>query len=236
MQQATINLLADMDAQPATIQPPLATATKSTDTTPPAASINAPLALDGNRTTISGTAIDSGGGVVGAVEVSVDDGKSWHPAEGRENWSYTWTPSSLSGSMTVLARAADDSANLQPILASATFAVTGGPACPCSVWTDSTLPESPQTDDTSAVEIGMKFRSDVAGYIKAVRFYKTPGNTGTHIGNLWTLDGGRLASATFTSETPSGWQQASFSRPVPIAANTTYVISYYAPHGRMQAP
>jgi hypothetical protein len=33
--------------------------------------------------TISGTAADTGGGVVGGVEVSTDNGTSWHPATGR---------------------------------------------------------------------------------------------------------------------------------------------------------
>jgi hypothetical protein len=36
---------------------------------------------------------------------------------------------------------------------------------------------------------------------------------------------------TFSGETASGWQQANFSSPIGIAANTTYVISYLAPNG-----
>ena len=36
---------------------------------------------------------------------------------------------------------------------------------------------------------------------------------------------------TFAGETASGWQQASFSTPVAITANTTYVVSYQAPNG-----
>jgi hypothetical protein len=36
-----------------------------------------------------------------------------------------------------------------------------------------------------------------------------------------------LASATFTSETASGWQQVNFSTPVSIQANTTYIASYH---------
>src|SRR5262249_40500468 len=38
-------------------------------------------------------------------------------------------------------------------------------------------------------------------------------------------------TATFTSETTSGWQEVAFSSPVAIAPNTTYVASYYAPNG-----
>ena len=80
----------------------------------------------------------------------------------------------------------------------------------------------------------MKFRSDVAGYVTGVRFYKAAGNTGTHVGNLWSSTGTRLATATFTGETASGWQQVTFSPPVAIAANTVYVASYHCPERLLQ--
>ena len=44
----------------------------------------------------------------------------------------------------------------------------------------------PQTTDTAAVELGVKFRADVNGYITGIRFYKGSTNTGTHVGSLWT--------------------------------------------------
>ena len=37
---------------------------------------------------------------------------------------------------------------------------------------------------------------------------------------------------TFSGETASGWQQANFTTPIAIEANTTYVASYHAPNGR----
>ncbi len=236
MQQATVNLFADMGAQPATIQSGLVPATKSTDSTPPTSTITSPAPGSsvpyGSPVTLVGTAADSGGGVVGAVEVSVDGGKTWHPATGREQWSYSgWTPSTLSGSATVMVRASDDSANLQSSPASASYTISGGPSCPCSIWSSSTTPGTPSSGDTSPIEVGVKFESDVAGYVTSVRFYKGSGNTGTHTGHLWTSTGTQLAAATFTNETASGWQQADFSSPVPISANTVYIVSYYAPNG-----
>jgi hypothetical protein len=81
------------------------------------------------------------------------------------------------------------------------------------------------------LELGVKFRSDVGGYVWGVRFYKGADNTGTHLGHLWTSTGALLGSATFTAETASGWQQVSFATPVAISANTTYVASYLAPNG-----
>ena len=45
--------------------------------------------------------------------------------------------------------------------------------------------------------------------------------------DLWTSSGKLLATATFTSETGSGWQQVNFATPVAITAGTTYVASYH---------
>src|SRR5712664_3349229 len=73
--------------------------------------------------------------------------------------------------------------------------------------------------------LGLRFKSDVAGSVVGVRFWKSTNEIGTHIGNLWAASGQLLASTTFTNETPSGWQQQSFSSAIPISANTEYVIS-----------
>ena len=80
-------------------------------------------------------------------------------------------------------------------------------------------------------ELGLKFRSDIAGKITGVRFYKHAMDGGTHRGSLWTADGRLLATGTFTNETASGWQTLTFSAPVAIAANTTYVASYHTTSG-----
>ena len=100
-----------------------------------------------------------------------------------------------------------------------------------SFWSTRTLPGTASEPDTASVELGLAFSSSVAGSVSGVRFYKGPSNTGTHVGHLWSSTGQLLASVTFTNETASGWQQANFSTPVNIAANTVYVISYLAPNG-----
>src|SRR5262249_43097740 len=100
-----------------------------------------------------------------------------------------------------------------------------------SLWSNSVVPGVVADSDGSASEIGTKFRSSMAGYITAIRYYKSSTNTGTHIGHLWSSTGTLLATITFTGETTSGWQQATLSTPVAINANTTYIVSYYAPTG-----
>jgi hypothetical protein len=107
--------------------------------------------------------------------------------------------------------------------------ITGGTY---NLWSGSAMPTVASDPDTSSVELGVKFSSDVAGSISGIRFYKSAGNTGTHVAHLWSSTGNLLASATFTSETASGWQQVNFAEPVAISANTTYVASYFAPAGR----
>ena len=104
-----------------------------------------------------------------------------------------------------------------------------------NIWPDTTLPEIVDSGPDSAVELGVKFRSEVDGTITGIRFYKADANTGTHVGNLWSSNGTRLATVTFTNETASGWQQVFFATPVAIASNTVYVASYHANSGHYSA-
>lgn len=100
-----------------------------------------------------------------------------------------------------------------------------------SIWSDTDIPANANMNDGQALEIGVKFRSSINGYITGIRFYKGVTNTGLHIGSLWSATGTLLAKANFFAETASGWQEIRFSSPVAITANTTYVASYYSQNG-----
>jgi len=104
-----------------------------------------------------------------------------------------------------------------------------------SIWNSTVVPGLVDGGADSPVQLGVKFRSDVTGNITGIRFYKANANTGTHVGSLWTSTGTRLATATFTSETASGWQQVNFTTPVTISANTVYVASYHVTGGHYSA-
>ena len=236
IQQATVNLLADMGSQAGTLQTGLVAALASTDTVPPASTVTSPVAgatvTLGTEVTIAGTASDAGG-EVGGVEVSVDGGTTWHAVTGRESWSYVWTPAE-SGSATMRSRAVDDSGNLEIPLGGVTVTVESGgiPPSGSSIWSDAAVPSQIETSDPNAVELGVKFRSDVDGVITGLRFYKGPTNTGPHVGNLWTSGGTLLASAPYVAESASGWQEVPLGTPVAITANTTYVASYHTTVGQ----
>ncbi len=100
-----------------------------------------------------------------------------------------------------------------------------------TIWPSTTIPAITDSGPDSAVELGVRFRSDTSGTITGIRFYKASANTGTHTGSLWTSSGTRLATATFSNETGSGWQQVNFAAPVAISANTVYVASYHTNSG-----
>ena len=108
---------------------------------------------------------------------------------------------------------------------------TAGSQCPCSLWSSTTQPSMASSGDTSPVNLGVEFTPSANGWISGIRFYKGSGNTGTHIGALWTTSGSLLGQVTFTNESASGWQEADFSSPIAVTAGTTYVASYFAPSG-----
>lgn len=242
IQQATVNLFAEMDVQPATLQSGLVLASNSNDNTAPGVVITSPVTNtnvgQGKAITITGTATETGGGVVAGVEVSIDGGVTWNVADvqgvlsGTVNWSYSFIPSQL-GNFEVRARSFDDLGNLGvagPAPTPGSIILNG--TCPCSVF--SSL-EVPPVDETkyygSDASFGMKFRTSTDGYIAGVRFYKDASNNGTHIGKIWSSTGTLLRTATFVNETASGWQTITFSSPLPITANTTYIVSYYSSNG-----
>jgi hypothetical protein len=117
VEQATVNLFADMGVQPANLQAHLSPAKASDDKDAPVSRIEQPTSsfvYVGATVTIEGVAGDRGGGVVGGVEVSVDAGATWHPANGLERWTFGWVPETGSVRATIMCRAADDSGNIEP--------------------------------------------------------------------------------------------------------------------------
>jgi hypothetical protein len=228
MQQATVNMLADMHALPTTLMSGMVAAAPSADTQAPTVTITSPAnnaaMANGTQITVSGSATDNGGGQVAGVEVSLDGGTRWHPAAGTSSWTYTGVLHG-SGATAIKVRATDDSANV-----SSAVSVSANASCTCSLF-GSTVPKLVDSGDASAVELGVRFSADTDGYVSGIRFYKAAANTGTHLGSLWTSSGQLLATGTFTGETSSGWQTLQFSSPVAITADTTYVASYYAPSG-----
>ena len=211
------------------------------DTTKPTVTDRAPAAgatgVPTTGTTVSATFSESV--VAGSPVVGVTNGST--TVAGTSSYldstrTVTFTPSAALpvATLTVSVTGARDSAGnvMDPVTWTFTTANSSS-GCPCTIWPSTATPTTASTADSSAVELGVKFRASAAGYVTGIRFYKGTGNTGTHTGSLWNSTGTtRLATVTFSGESATGWQQATFGAPVPVTANTTYVASYYAPVGR----
>ena len=112
-----------------------------------------------------------------------------------------------------------------------TIPACNGSVSPCSIWGSGGKPSAPNQHNPAPIELGVKFRTDVAGKILGVRFYKGSSFTGAHTAHLWDSNGKLLATASFTNETSSGWQNVTFAQPVTAVAGATYIVSYYSPDG-----
>jgi hypothetical protein len=95
-----------------------------------------------------------------------------------------------------------------------------------TIWSNSYVPNE-NTTAFGSYEVGVKFESNVGGKVTGVRFYKQAVMGGyVHVGHLWSSTGQLLATATFTNETASGWQEVGFSSPVSIQPFTVYIASF----------
>ena len=213
MQQATVNLFADMGVQPGTLQTSLVSASASTDTIAPTSTVTFPTAGTnlpvGSSATVTGTAIDAGGGVVGGVEVTVDGGLTWHPANGRGTWRYTWMPMAA-GSVIIKSRAVDDTGNLENPSAGVSITVGGGDTTAPTVTM--TAPGVGATVSGTAVTVSANASDNVG--VTSVQFL---------------LDGDALGSAdtsapysiTWNSTTAANGAHTLSARASDAAGNTT---------------
>jgi hypothetical protein len=104
--------------------------------------------------------------------------------------------------------------------------------CPCSLMptltpAETALPVQDYRPGTGpfSYELGTKIAVDQSAQLVALRFYKSAGETGTHVGRVWSAGGQLLATTTFANETASGWQRQALSTPLTLQAGTTYIVS-----------
>lgn len=109
------------------------------------------------------------------------------------------------------------------------------PLCETTVFTPLDVPALQNNNDGPAIEIGMKFSSTVAGNVVGARYYMGASNNGVCTATLWTSAGVPLASAVFPPFAGPGWNEVTFSSPIAINANQTYVISCLSANGWYEA-
>jgi hypothetical protein len=130
--------------------------------------------------------------------------------------------------VTTAVRSTDGTALEAPV--SWSFTTSG---CPCSLFGGTAQPAAdgrPVRDGRPgpgpfSYEMGVKLRVNTSASLTALRFYKSPGETGTHIGRVWTATGTPIAQVTFTGESAWGWQEQALPTPLSLTPGQTYVVS-----------
>ena len=117
-----------------------------------------------------------------------------------------------------------------------TMTVGGTVTCPCSIWPSYQVPAVIANQEAAALELGVKFQTDIAGYITGIRYFKSDQNIGVHTGSLWTASGTLLRIGHLYLR--NGERLAAgavLDSPVAVTANTTYVASYHTDTGYYSA-
>jgi Domain of unknown function (DUF4347)/Domain of unknown function (DUF4082) len=166
------------------------------------------------------------------------NGSTWTNISGATAKTFTLDSSLVGKQVRVNATYTDALGSAENRLSTATSPViTGGTGTTGTtletIFSPTALPNTGNVTDAVAYELGLRFNSTKTGKIQSVRYWKSPSETGTHVGKIWSTTGQLLASVTFTNETAYGWQEQALTTPLSIQANTTYVVSvnansYYA--------
>jgi hypothetical protein len=156
-------------------------------------------------------------------------------------FAFTWNSASVPNGRHDLQFRGVDSAGLKNVSARTTVFTSnvGAPPSPApglSLWPTSAQPGTHYPRNVQAVELGVKFKADVAGTVSAIRFYRNSTSTNGYTVHLWSSTGTLLATG-HGNDGPStpGWTEIAFATPVAIAANTVYVASYFSPTGQWSA-
>jgi len=202
------------------------TATQSGITVAPAAPTNL-VASAVSSTQINLTWTGSNGATGYLIQQSLNGSAGWTQIGSTSGSTTTFQQTGLSAGTTYYYRVLATLGTIDSAYSNVASATTSGTAATAdSIWSNSYVP-SENAYSSGSYEVGVKFTASVAGEVTGVRFYKQTWMGGyIHVGHLWSSTGTLLATATFTSESASGWQQVNFSSPAAIQANTVYVVSF----------
>ena len=103
---------------------------------------------------------------------------------------------------------------------------TGGSLGSNSQILDGSVPPS-QPMAVTGIELGLNLSTNQDGWVRKVSFFKYEGDEGGHSAQVWSADGRLLGSQEFDSETSSGWQTLTLTKPVFISAGESFTASVY---------
>ena len=241
MQQATVNLFADMGVQPLTLQAGLIAASASTDTVEPTSTITRPRTAPASRRTRRSRSPARRPTPAAEWSAASRSRRTAAPPGsgriGRATWTLLVAAAGRRARVNLLSRAVDDSGNLEIPVAGITRDVGTGPPTARArsgrrLKRPRCRPRTIQPRSRSA-HGSVPTRAATSPRSGSTRAPRTPASI---VGNLWSDTGALLSTVTFSGETASRLAAGDvLPPPVAITANTTYVVSYHTNSGSMLA-
>jgi hypothetical protein len=100
-----------------------------------------------------------------------------------------------------------------------------------TVFDANTVPKVASDPDPNPAELGVRFSVSKTIMVSGIRFYRGAGNSGRHVGHLWSATGRALRTVRFAPTSAIGWTEAKLSKPLRVSPGQQLVASYSAPHG-----
>lgn len=99
----------------------------------------------------------------------------------------------------------------------------------------SAVPVVVDTGPDSPIELAVKFKSSVDGWVTHIRFYKSIANTGDHYVSYWSDTDGKITDQLAVSEAASGWIDVQLTTAIPVVAGVIQYAGYHAETGHYSA-
>ena len=227
MQQAQVNLLADMGAQPTTLMAGLVAATQvdrhhRPDRRPSRSPAAGADQANGATVTVTGTATDTGGGGSPASRSPPTAATPGTRPPAPPRWTYTYVQHGRRARTTIQVRAIDDSANI---------GAAGDPRVhrdlPVQRLRRRRCRRSPAADDAAAVELGLRFTPTATASSPASASTRAPATPAPTRVAVERRRHSGWRTVTFTGETATGWQTATFASPVAVDGRARPTSSSY---------
>jgi hypothetical protein len=210
-------------------------ATIAADSTSPQVSLSAPSGGATVSGTVNVTATASDNRSVKHVEFKLD-GSALGATDTSSPYAVAWDTSTATNGQHTLTAVAEDAAGNRTTSAAVQVTVNNtapSNGCPCRLFAPGSAPVWTGLDTANgrsgggpySLEMGLKIRVTSAADLEAISFYKSPGETGTHTGRLWSASGQLLGSVAFTGESASGWQTQTLATPIPLTVGQVYTVS-----------
>jgi hypothetical protein len=139
------------------------------------------------------------------------------PTSGRPVWRRLLVPVALTAAIAVAVSVA--------------LVVLAPRSAEATVFGADATPKVASDPSPNPAELGVRFSAAQPIVVSGIRFYRGAGNTGRHVGRIWSPDGTVLRTVVFPRTSAVGWVDATLRTPLRVRPGQQLVASYSAPHG-----